>query len=199
MTSRRHRTFALALAAVFAGASPAASQATASPSDGPAPPSFGEADYTWRVRPLGGQPTTLEEFRGRVLFINLWASWCTPCIRELGSIERLRERILDTDVTFLVVAAEGESPVRRFLRRYTYDLPFYLEERKAPAAFGVRGLPTTWIVDRTGRIVLVGHGEAAWDSPAIEALLRSLASGVGTPSVVSFLHPWRANPAGVEH
>src|SRR5690554_844985 len=65
-------------------------------------------DYAWRIRPLDDEPIALEEFRGRVLFINAWASWCTSCIREMASIERLHDRIVDTDVAFLLVAVEGE-------------------------------------------------------------------------------------------
>lgn len=136
---------------------------------------YGEADYGWTIRPLDGRETTLESYRGEVLFINLWASWCTPCVRELGSIERLRERLGDTEVRFLIVAAEGERPVRRFLRRYRYDLPFYLEISRIPATFGLRGLPTSWVVDHDGRIVLVRHGEAVWDTDEVEAFLRRVA------------------------
>lgn len=137
--------------------------------------SYGEADYGWTIRPLEGRETTLESYRGEVLFINLWASWCTPCVRELGSIERLRERLGDADVRFLIVAAEGERPVRRFLRRYQYDLPFYLEISRIPATFGLRGLPTSWVVDRDGRIVLLRHGEAVWDTDEVEAFVRRVA------------------------
>lgn len=136
---------------------------------------YGEADYGWTIRPLDGRETTLQSYRGEVLFINMWASWCTPCVRELGSIERLRERLGDTDVRFLIVAAEGERPVRRFLRRYQYDLPFYLEISRIPATFGLRGLPTSWVVDPHGRIVLLRHGEAVWDTDEVEAFLRRVA------------------------
>lgn len=137
---------------------------------------YGEADFDWRIEPLGGEPVTLERFGGEVLFINLWASWCAPCVRELGSIERLRTRLADTDVRFLIVAAESEGPVRRFLRRYRYDLPIYLEKSPVPPSFGLRGLPTSWLVDRDGRIALIRHGEAVWDTDEVEAFVRALAA-----------------------
>ena len=136
---------------------------------------YGEADYTWSVQPLDGEPIPLELHRGEVLFINMWASWCTPCIREMGSIEGLSRRLADTDVRFLIVAADNERAVRRYLRRYSYDLPIYLEDGRIPDAFGLRGLPTSWVVDREGRIVLVRHGEAVWDTDEVEAFIRSVA------------------------
>ena len=137
--------------------------------------SFGQADYSWRIRALGGRSITLSDFKGRVLFINLWASWCTPCVRELKSIERLKQRLAGTKVEFLIIAAEGERSVEQFLRRYPYDLPIYLEEQRAPAAFGLRGLPSSWVIDQNGQIVLVRYGEAVWDRDAIEQFLRALA------------------------
>ncbi len=136
---------------------------------------YGEADCDWTIRRLDGGELELESFRGRVLFINLWASWCTPCIREMETIERLKHRLADTDTEFLIVAAEGERPVRRHLRRYPYDLPIYLEIDRMPSSFGLRGLPTSWVVDRAGRIVLVRHGEAIWDTDEVEQFVRSLA------------------------
>lgn len=135
---------------------------------------YGQADYDWTVRPLDGDEFNLEERRGRVLFINLWASWCTPCVREMGSIERLQERLADTDVDFLIVASDRERPVRDFLRRYGYDLPIYLEVTNIPRAFGQRGLPTSWVVDHLGQIVLLRHGEAVWDTDEVEAFIRAV-------------------------
>lgn len=137
----------------------------------------GAADYDWTIRRLDGEPVELEAFRGEVLFINLWAPWCPPCVRELRGIEELRRRVSDTDVRFLVVSTEGRESVEDFLRRRQYDLPFYLELEKVPGAFGKVGLPTTWVVDGRGRIVLMRHGAARWDREPVASFLRSLASG----------------------
>ena len=177
---RRRACLALAAALTLVVASPSVGQEPARdglPAYGLAANGltvYGQADYDWTIRPLDGEPVELETFRGRVLFLNLWASWCTPCVRELASIERLRDRLADTDVAFLIVAAEGERPVRSFLRKYGYDLPVYLEVDPVPSAFGMRGLPTTWVVDREGRIVLLRHGEAVWDSDDVEGFVRAV-------------------------
>ncbi|MDE2974609.1 MAG: TlpA disulfide reductase family protein [Gemmatimonadota bacterium] len=156
------------------GQTSAAGQSSPESGEQPDLPVYGHADYGWTIRPLGGDPVELEAFRGDVLFINLWASWCMPCVREMETIERLGARLADTEVRLLIVAAEGERAVRRHLRRHPYDLSIYLEAGRIPPAFGLRGLPTSWIVDRQGRIVVLRHGAAVWDTDQVERLLRAL-------------------------
>lgn len=134
------------------------------------------ADYGWSIRPVGGEETSLERFRGEVLFINLWASWCRPCVAELASIERLRESLADVpEVRFLMISPESERGVRRFLRRRSFDLPFYTEAQRMPGAYGLRALPTTFVVDRAGRLVLVHRGAADWDTDRVRNAIRALA------------------------
>lgn len=163
----------LLIGPTLAGSSLASQSNVSSTSDG-ALTVYGEADYSWTIRGLDGAPFDLGEHRGEVLFINLWASWCTPCVREMASIEGLQDRLADTDIRFLIVAADRERPIRRHLRRYPTDLPIYMEVERIPQAFGMRGLPTSWLVDRQGRIVLLRHGEAVWDTDEVEAFARSV-------------------------
>ena len=135
-----------------------------------------EGAFGWAIRPMGGEEIRLERFRGELLFINLWASWCRPCVAELRSIERLWESLGDVEgVRFVMVSPEGERGVREFLRRNPYDLPFYTEAQRMPPAFGLRALPTTFIVDRQGRLVLVHRGAANWDTDRVRDLLTGLA------------------------
>jgi len=168
------------LAAVLAlGESPG--QAAASRQPDQEPPQevevVGEADFRWRLRTLDGSPTTLEAFQGRVLFINMWATWCGPCVQELASIQALVESMKDSGVVFLLVSPEDPEPVLRFLRVHGYDLPVYLEVQEMPPAFGLRALPTTFVVDRQGRIVLRHRGAADWDQDAVRTFLLALAQG----------------------
>lgn len=136
----------------------------------------GLADYAWRIRPLGtgGEPFALERLRGRVLFINVWATWCLPCVAELASIAALRDSLRAHDVAFLIVSPEEPARVQAFLRRHRYDLPAYVEEQEIPAAYGLEALPTTFVVDRQGRIVLRHRGAADWDAAPVREFLRHL-------------------------
>lgn len=134
----------------------------------------GRADYDWTLRRLGGEPVELAAYQGRVLFINMWASWCAPCVAEMAGIERLRGSLRDTEVEFLLISPEDPEPVERFVKRYGYDLPILLEVDRMPEAFGLEALPTTFVVDRAGNIVLAHRGAAEWDQDAVRTFLRSL-------------------------
>ena len=164
-------TLALAAMACLAGGA-CASTSTSSRSSGTATP--GHADYGWTLRTLTGERVDLEAYRGRVLFINMWATWCPPCVAELASIGRLRDSLRTTDTAFLLVSPEQPEPVAAFMKRYRYDLPVFLEETPLPDAFDLRALPTTYIVDRAGNIVVRHRGAADWDREPVRELLRSL-------------------------
>lgn len=140
---------------------------------------FPAADYGWRLKELDGTPTSLGEFRGQVLFINMWATWCAPCVQELAGIEALMEALSEEaeGPSFLLVSPEEPEVVERFLRARGYDLPVYLEVQEMPGAFGLEALPTTWIVDRGGRIVLKHRGAAEWNQPEVKDFLLGLLSG----------------------
>lgn len=133
------------------------------------------ADYDWVLRTLDGRETTLSEYRGRVLFVNLWATWCVPCRVELASIQRLARSLPDSAVTFLLISPESPAPVETFARRADLELPVLTEVTRAPRAWGVEAVPTTWLVDANGRIVLQRRGAAEWDDEAVRDYLVWLA------------------------
>lgn len=136
------------------------------------------AEWDWPLRTLDGEPLSFEEFRGRVVFLNLWATWCPPCVAELASIAELRASLDDDRIAFLLVSPERAEPVRAFLRRHGYDLPVLLEDGRMPEVFGLRALPTTFVIAPEGDVVLRHRGAADWDDDALRELLRSLAAGV---------------------
>lgn len=164
----------LALSGCIAGAAPGPERGGPGPGRGSVE-MLGPAEYAWTLRTLEGNTTRLERYRGRVLFINVWATWCAPCVAEMAGIERLRASLAGSGVEFLLVSPETAEPVERFLRRYRYDLPILLEGEEMPDGFGLRALPTTFIVDRSGRVALRHRGAADWDQPPVRALLLRLA------------------------
>ena len=137
---------------------------------------LGQVDYSWTLQTVEGDTLSLERFKGNVLFINMWATWCAPCVAEMRSIAALRDSLADTDIEFLLVSPEHPRHVRHFLHRHGYHLPVLVEHERMPEAFGLEALPTTYIIDRDGRIVLKYRGATNWDTAAARELLRALSA-----------------------
>jgi thiol-disulfide isomerase/thioredoxin len=136
--------------------------------------SLPRADLTWSMQTLDGSPVTLASFAGRVIIVNSWATWCEPCVAELQSFARLRSAIPDTGLVFVMVAPQAREPVASFVRRRSVTLPVYLERTPAPAVYRFEAVPTTWIIDRAGRIAFRHPGARRWDTPEIRRSVVAL-------------------------
>lgn len=123
-----------------------------------------------------GRPVTLADFKGRVVLLNFWATWCGPCAEEMPSLDRLQGHLggPDFQVVALSLDEQGLPPVDRFYSKLGIEnLEVYLDQPGALAkALGVQGLPTTLILDRDGKALGALIGPAVWDSPEAEALIR---------------------------
>jgi thiol-disulfide isomerase/thioredoxin len=138
---------------------------------------YGRADYRWALESLDGDTLTLARFRGKVLFINVWATWCPPCIAELGSIERLAQSLTsaaDSSIAMLLITPERRGTVVPVVRRRALTTPVYLERKRTPGAWALFGLPTSYVVAPDGSIVLHHRGAARWDTDDVRAFLRAL-------------------------
>lgn len=122
-----------------------------------------------------GATKQLKDFRGRVVLVNLWATWCGPCVEEMPSLDRLQAR-LGTDLTIIALSEDrrGAALVDPFLAKIGIkSLAVYLDPKSAAlAAFGVEGLPTSFLIDRDGDLLGKLEGAAVWDSPKMLRLLQ---------------------------
>ena len=135
-----------------------------------------------------GRKLSLADFRGRVILVNLWATWCAPCLREMPSLDRLQAKLGDR-IAVLAISEDrgGEDVVAPFLDKLALArLAIYLDAKTAAQqAFRVRGLPTSFLIDREGRILAMLEGAAAWDSTDMVTLLeRYLRPGEGAGGIV---------------
>jgi thiol-disulfide isomerase/thioredoxin len=114
--------------------------------------------------------------KGKVVFINIWATWCAPCMREIPGIEKLWESLRDEPVAFLLITDEDEDRVRAYLQGAPHGFPVYLpaEKRELAKPFDNYGRPATFILDRAGRIVFRQTGAANWDQDFVRTYLRRL-------------------------
>jgi thiol-disulfide isomerase/thioredoxin len=121
-------------------------------------------------------PARLEDYRGKVLFLNLWATWCGPCRAEMPSMEKLYQRFKDKGLDILAVnIQERKADVEAFMRRNKLTFPAVLDEDgRIARQYGVMGIPTSYILDRQGRVVLRLVGSINWDDPQIFAAFETL-------------------------
>jgi len=130
------------------------------------------------LKDLGGTLHDLAEYRGQVVVVNFWATWCQPCREELPSLERLRDAMRGRRFEVLTVnVAEGEPRVKSFLAEVPLRLPVLLDRNgDTQRAWKVRGLPATFLLDREGVIRFWYLGELNWAQPAILRTVETLLS-----------------------
>jgi thiol-disulfide isomerase/thioredoxin len=126
-----------------------------------------------------GRPMALADFRGRMVLLNVWATWCTPCREEMPTLDRLQAQLggPDFEVVALSIDHDGIAAVRKFYREISIKhLRSYNDpEMRATTALGVLGIPATLLIDREGREIGRALGPAEWDaSEVIETIRKHL-------------------------
>jgi len=119
---------------------------------------------------------TLSQFRGQVVVLNFWATWCPPCIEETPSLVRMQARMKDKGVVVLAVSIDADDAAyHRFLKDYSVNMVTVRDEsRKASDLYGTFGWPETYIIDRSGVIRRKFIGPVEWGSPEITDYLSKL-------------------------
>ena len=140
----------------------------------PAPPDIGFVD-------AAGKPVKLADFRGRYVLINLWATWCGPCINELPELARLRKELPQDRIAVVpvdVLEKLDAARLEEFLKMHgAGGLPVYIDrELKTQRGFLANELPLTVLVDADGREIARAAGGQKWDAPASVAYFKALAT-----------------------
>lgn len=128
----------------------------------------------WSIRTLDGNEVPFSQFKGKVVFLNFWATWCPPCIAEMPSIQNLHDSLKNEEIAFLLISRENEKTIRDFLAKKQFNIPVYLHGDDLPNVFKSRGIPATFILDRDGVVVFKHIGSAKWDSEACQNFIRGL-------------------------
>lgn len=120
------------------------------------------------LRDLQGRTVRLSDYRGKIVFLNLWATWCPPCREEMPSMERLSRKLQGRDFVMLAVSEdEDPSTVRGFVEQMKLSFPVLLDSQGTlPSRYGVTGYPETFVIDRGGSVIQHVIGPEDWDSQA---------------------------------
>jgi len=128
---------------------------------------------------LGGHRHTLDRYRGQVVLVNFWASWCTPCLMEMPSMQRLAAALQDRPFRLLAVnVRESSSKVWKFMKLLNVTFTTLLDsEGEAAEAWNVQIYPTSYLIDADGRMRYVAYGSVDWDSDDIVQRIEALMPG----------------------
>jgi thiol-disulfide isomerase/thioredoxin len=184
MRLRRRTVLAAAggtLAAAVRARKPLAAEKLPPLSEGLQPVSPPEAAPDVPFLSADGAPHHLADFSGRGMVVNLWATWCAPCVAEMPSLEALSKALAPADIAVLPLSSDrgGAATVQAWFDSHGIKaLPVLLDPKGALArAFNARGVPTTLIINTKGQVIARLEGAADWGAPDAQALVKKLASG----------------------
>ncbi|MFO0950438.1 MAG: TlpA disulfide reductase family protein [Isosphaeraceae bacterium] len=135
------------------------------------------ADYTWPLADLDGNVVEFSKYKGKTVFLNIWATWCGPCVREMPTIAALAAMPEMKDVAFVCVATDDTAgPVKSFLKDKSWPMTI-LHTQHVPRVFATDGIPATFLIAPDGRVAASQVGSAKWDAPNVVAFLGKLNAG----------------------
>jgi peroxiredoxin len=126
-------------------------------------------------RPEGSR-FTLSEQRGKIVLVNFWATWCPPCLEELPAMERLWRRHKDEGFVLVAISLDADpAKVPPYVAAHRFTFPIAVDPKMAVAEkYGVRALPSSFVIDRDGTMAGVALGPRAWDDRAAHALVQAM-------------------------
>jgi len=139
----------------------------------------GDRAPEFRLPNLNGQMINLSDFRGKVVMVHFWATWCPPCVEEIPTLAYLNQQLTGSDFAMLPVSVDesGATAVNSFLQQKGLNLSVLLDPDRATAGrYGTFKFPETYILDREGivRYKLIGPGD--WRDPAAIKIIKDLMS-----------------------
>lgn len=129
-------------------------------------PRLSDSDYRFAMQSTDGQRVSLSDFRGDVVFINVWASWCPPCVAEMPTIKTLYESVADQkNIRFILLSMdEDKQKAVDYMERKEFPMPYYFPASALPVEFRSQYLPTTYIISKNGQVVYKKEGIADYSS-----------------------------------
>ncbi len=134
-----------------------------------------DADYDWTLMDIEGSSVSFSKFKGEVVFLSIWATWCPPCRAEMPNIQHLYEQYGDR-VSFVLASQEDPETILRFMEDQGYSMPVYRLVQNPPAKLSTSSIPTSFLISPEGKIQVRKTGAARWDGKFFTAYLDELLS-----------------------
>lgn len=136
------------------------------------------AAYNFRLQSLDGEILNFADLKGKTVFLNIWATWCPPCIAEMPDIHELYKNVHSDKIKFVMLSID-DDPQRtaKFIERKGYDFPVYIQTGALPQVYSSRSIPTTFVISPKGKIVVKHKGMAAYNTEKFKKLLTDISQG----------------------
>jgi thiol-disulfide isomerase/thioredoxin len=128
--------------------------------------------FAFEIMDESGESDLLSQKMGKPMFVNFWATWCTPCLAEFSSIEELRNQMPELQV--ICITSENEAVFDKYVSSTSHQLDFYKQLSKTPVQLEHRVIPASFLVGSDGKILFQHFGAANWSDPETVAHLKSL-------------------------
>lgn len=135
------------------------------------------ASYDFVLESMDGSTIPFDSFKGEVVFVNFWATWCPPCVAEMPDIHTLYKDQKD-QVRFVMISLDqDEDKARRFVAKKAFEFPIYFLRSPLPSTYNTHSIPTTYVLDKEGKIKVENHGMAKYNTDSFRQLLTELFEG----------------------
>ncbi len=134
-----------------------------------------ESAESWNIHTLNGEKRQFGNFNNKPVFVNVWATWCPPCIAELPGIIDLYEQYKN-DVNFVLVSNENPQKVKSFIDAKQYPQDIFFLNSTLPGDFYSKSIPASFIIDSDGHVIISKKGAARWNSGKVKKILDGLIS-----------------------
>jgi len=126
---------------------------------------------------LTGGELTLEDYKGKFVLLNFWATWCPPCLEEMPSMEIIHQRYKDKDFTVVAISSDegGKTDIEPFIDKLGVTFPILMDADKAVSSvYGAVNLPLSFILNPEGKVIAGSEGEREWDSEEAMSVLEEM-------------------------
>jgi thiol-disulfide isomerase/thioredoxin len=128
----------------------------------------------FKMTDVNGNITNMASFKGKKVFVNLWATWCPPCRAEIPSIEKLQSKLDKQKVAFVMLSLDENFELpKNFAIKHKMQLPVYYPAEGLPAIFKTEGIPATFIFNEKGELIKANNGMDDYDTDGYVQLLKS--------------------------
>ena len=136
------------------------------------------ADYGFAIVNTEGEKIPFKNYENKVVFVNIWATWCPPCVAEMPDIQDLYEEMKGEDIEFVLISVDDNfQKAKDFVERKEFDFPIYQLATPLPAVYESQAIPTTYVISPQGEIVVTKSGMAKYNTKKFKKYLEELKSG----------------------